>query len=63
MNLKEELKKLKNKLSVFLAVKAIADHFASIRNISLDAKIDDYIKWNFENMVKGEYTNFDEHWV
>ena len=34
------------------AAEAIANHFASIRNISLDAKVDDYIQWNYENMVK-----------
>lgn len=45
------------------AAKAIADHFDSIRNISLDAKVDDYIKWNFENMVRGKYTDIGEYWV
>ena len=43
--------------------KAIADHFANIRNISLDSKVDDYIEWNYKNMVKGQYTDIDEYWV
>ena len=45
------------------AAKAVADHFASIKNISLDAKVDDYIQWNYENMVKGHYTDIGEYWV
>jgi len=45
------------------AAEAIANHFASIRNISLDAKVDDYIQWNYENMVKGHYTDIGEYWV
>ena len=40
-----------------------ANHFDSIRNISLDAKVDDYIEWNYENMVKGKYTDIGEYWV
>ena len=42
---------------------AMANHFANIRNISLDAKVDDYIQWNYENMVKGHYTDIGEYWV
>lgn len=45
------------------AAKAMAEHFASVRNISLDAKVDDYIDWNYENMVKGHYTDIGEYWV
>ena len=45
------------------AAKAMANHFANIRNISLDAKVDDYIEWNYENMVKGHYTDIGEYWV
>lgn len=45
------------------AATAIADYFARIRNVSLDAKVDDYIKWNYENMVKGKYTPLGEHRV
>ena len=45
------------------AAEAMANHFASIRNISLDAKVDDYIEWNYENMVKGYYTDIGEYWV
>jgi len=45
------------------AAEAIANHFASIRNISLDAKVDDYIQWNYENMIKGHYTDVGEYWV
>ncbi len=43
--------------------KTMAEHFASIRNISLDAKVDDYIKWNYENMVQGHYTDIGEYWA
>ena len=45
------------------AAEAIANHFASIRNISLDAKVDDYIQWNYENMIKGHYTDIGEYWI
>jgi len=33
----------------------ISNHFRNIRNISLDSKVDDFIDWYFENMVKGYY--------
>ena len=32
----------------------------NITNISLSTKIDNYIEWNYENMVKGNYTDIDE---
>lgn len=31
--------------------------------ISLSKKIDDYIAWNYENMIKGHYTNYGEYGV
>lgn len=97
MNLKEELKKLRTKLSgksnqpttsrttvvkseltdekekMMLesigkfregfkspSAEAMANHFASIRNISLDTKVDNFIEWYFKNMVKGHYTDIGE---
>ena len=39
---------------------AMANHFASIRNVNLDAKVDNFIDWYFENMVKGHYTDIGE---
>ena len=29
----------------------------------LDCKDDNYIEWNYENMVKGKYTDIGEYWV
>ena len=97
MNLKEELKKLRTKLSgksnqpttsrttvvkseltdeeekMMLesidkfregfkspAAEAMANHFAKIRNVNLDAKVDNFIEWYFKNMVKGHYTDIGE---
>lgn len=97
MNLKEELKKLRTKLSgksnqpttsrptvvkselteeeekMMLesigkfregfkssAAEATANHFAKIRNVNLDAKVDNFIEWYFKNMVKGHYTDIGE---
>ena len=39
---------------------AMANHFASIRNVNLDAKVDNFIDWYFKNMVKGHYTDIGE---
>lgn len=39
----------------------IANHLASIRDIDLDSKVDDYIEWYFENRVKGRYTDICEY--
>ena len=100
MNLKEELKKIRTKLSgkskqpttsrttvvkselteeeekMMLesvgkfreefkspAAEIMANHFAKIRNVNLDDKVDDYIEWNYENMVKGNYTTIGEYRV
>lgn len=99
MDLKEELKKLRNKLlgkkteqslvsgrttvirpediteeekrmfedvrlfregDISPAAKAMADHFASIKNVNLDAKVDNFIDWYFKNIVKGNYTDIGE---
>ena len=99
MNIKEELKKIKNKLlgnsleiestkekctvvnrdlteaeekMMFEVVgkfkegyitpiaQTMAEHFAKIRNVNLDAKVDNFIEWYFKNMVKGNYTNIGE---
>lgn len=97
MNLKEELKKLRTKLSgksnlpttsrttvvkseltdeeekMMLesidkfregfkspAAEAMANHFAKIRNVNLDVKVDNFIEWYFKNMVKGHYTDIGE---
>ena len=78
MDLKQELIKFKNKLiglkqeqvNTNNEPKVIKketnkndDNFACYKSISLDAKVDDYIKWNYENMVKGQYTDIGEYWV
>jgi len=31
--------------------------------ISLDEKVDEYIKWNFDNIIKGNYTEIGEYWM
>jgi len=77
MDLKQELIKFKNKLiglkqeqvNTNNEPKVIKketnkndDNFACYKSISLDAKVDDYIKWNYENMVKGQYTDIGEYW-
>jgi len=44
------------------SAKAIANHFSSIRSIDLDNKVDDFIDWYYNNMVKGNYTNIGEYY-
>ena len=45
------------------AALSIANYLASIRNIYLNNKVDDYIKWYYENMVKnGRYTDVGKYW-
>lgn len=42
------------------AAEVMANHFAKIRNVNLDAKVDNFIDWYFKNMVKGHYTDIGE---
>lgn len=42
------------------AAESISNHFTSIRNISLDAKVDAFIDWYYINRVKGNYTDIGE---
>ena len=70
MKRKKYLIELKNKL---LGIKqetkttkytfTTTDDFSSIKNIDLNKKVDDYIEWNYENMVKGKYTDVGEYRV
>lgn len=46
----------------FSTADAIEKYFTSIRNVDLDSKVDDYIEWYFENMVKGHYTAVGKYW-
>lgn len=39
----------------------MANHFNSTENISLDDKVDEFIDWFTENMVKGQYTDIGEY--
>lgn len=41
---------------------AMSNHFFGARNIYLNNKVDKYISWYYENMVKGHYTDIGEYW-
>ena len=41
-------------------VKAMTNDFANIRNVNLDAKVDNFIDWYFKNMVEGHYIGIGE---
>lgn len=42
------------------ASKATADYFTKIINVNLDVKVDKFIGWYFNNMVRGNYTGIGE---
>lgn len=42
-------------------VKKLSDYFGFLRDNSLDSKVDDYIKWNYENLIRGQYTDIGEY--
>ena len=42
------------------AAETMTNHLAKIRNVNLDAKVDNFIDWYFKNMVKGHYTDIGE---
>ena len=44
------------------AAEAMTNHLAKIRNVNLDAKVDNFIDWCFKNMVKGHYTDIGEYY-
>lgn len=58
MTLKEELIGLRNKL--LGGLNNTEKENKKIKEVSLSEKIDEYILWNYENMVKGNYTNYGE---
>lgn len=58
MNLKEELKKIRNKC----LENKTPSNYVNIENILLNTKVDDYIEWNYKNMVKGNYNDIVEYW-
>ena len=58
MTLKEELIGLRSKLLGVL--NNTEKENKKIKEVSLSEKIDEYILWNYENMVKGNYTNYGE---
>lgn len=68
-NITEEEKRMLENVKHFTetdispGVKSLADHFAKIKSISLDEKVNEYIQWNFDNMVKGHYSDVGEYWV
>ncbi len=39
----------------------MANHFNNTENINLDDKVDEFIDWFTENMVKGQYTDIGEY--
>ena len=43
--------------------KIIYDHFKNSKSIYLDDKVTEYINWNFDNFVKGNYTDIGEYHV
>ena len=53
MSIKDELLKFRTKLTGTTEVESTL--------IDLDAKVDEFIDWYFENMVKGNYTNIGEY--
>lgn len=58
MTLKEELIGLRSKL--LGGLNNTEKENKKIKEVSLSEKIDEYILWNCENMVKGNYTNYGE---
>lgn len=58
MTLKEELIGLRSKL--LGGLNNTEKENKKIKEVSLSEKIDEYILWNYENMVKGNYTNYGE---
>lgn len=67
MNIKEELIKLRNGLLVENDTEEVVkDEYAIFRLINsrlrnLDDKVDNYINWYYNNVVKGHYTSIDEY--
>ncbi|MBP3841888.1 MAG: hypothetical protein IK997_07225 [Bacilli bacterium] len=53
MSIKDELLKFRTKLTGITEVESTL--------IDLDAKVDEFIDWYFENMVKGNYTDIGEY--
>lgn len=57
----EDMKQLRENGTSLLA-QAMSNQFLGSRDIYLNKKVDNYIKWYYENMVKGHYTDIGEFW-
>lgn len=57
----DEMQQLKQKGNSPSA-EAMSNHFFGARNIYLNNKVDKYVSWYYENMVKGHYTDIGEYW-
>ena len=61
MNFIEELKKIRDKLINEKEKTKIENKDSSIKNVSLNSKVDDFINWYYKNMVEGHYTDIGEY--
>ena len=57
MNYKEELITSRTKIT------ENAEDVSMITPINLDDKVDEFIDWNFKNMVEGNYTDIGEYHI
>lgn len=66
---KEEMKKLvrvgkfNESFVAGPAAELVANHFNSLNNILLNTKVDDYIKWNYKNIIEGNCGEYGEYLV
>ena len=66
MDIKEELIKLREKIKGSFtseSTKAFAGHLKNSKMVVLDDKVDEFIDWFTENMVKGNYTDIGEYLI
>ncbi len=66
MDIKEELIKLREKIKGAFtseSAKALAGHLKNSKMVVLDDKVDEFIDWFTENMVKGNYTDIGEYLI
>jgi len=61
MSIKDELLKFRTKITETVEEKATSTVDSINTSIDLDDKVDEFMKWYYENMVKGHYTDIGEY--
>lgn len=61
----EDIRKIMEEMNYYRkngspTAEAMSEHFINVANINLNSKVDNFINWYYDNLVKGKYTDIGE---